>query len=112
MDLVAVIAAVGTFITGGALTKVINARSTRRQAAAEAKKAEAEAEATEIENDATAIATFQTYVVDPLKKEVTGLRRDIKGLHRAIAKISECPHSIDCPVRTELKSESEDDESK
>lgn len=67
------------------------------------KKASEEARSIELDNNKKLLDGFNEYIVEPLKKEVNGLRKDIRMLNRAIDKIQDCPHSSNCPVRSELQ---------
>lgn len=80
----------------GFITTVATLRSTRKRAAAEAKQAEAAYMQAILENN-------KNYVVEPLKKEINALRKALERLTRAINRITDCPHSVDCPVRSELQ---------
>ncbi len=80
----------------GFITTVATLRSTRKRAAAEAKQAEAAYMQAILENN-------KNYVVEPLKKEINALRKALERLTRAINRITDCPHSHDCPVRSELQ---------
>lgn len=83
------------FVSGGLVT-VFTLRSKRRLS-------QAEAEAKEIVNDEKISEVMNNYIVKPLKSEINALRKDVRALQRAIAQISNCPHSDDCPVRRELQ---------
>lgn len=80
----------------GFITALATLRYTRKRAAAEAKQAEAAYMQAILENN-------QKYVVEPLKKEINALRKTVNNLTRAINRVSDCPHAIDCPVRSELQ---------
>lgn len=100
-----IITTVASFVLGGGLMTMITIRATR-------KKANAEAKGSEIENEKYMSQTLMEYIVEPLKKELNALRKDVRKLQKAIDKISECPHSDNCPVRYQLRSDQEADESK
>lgn len=48
------------------------------------------------------VTEFRTFIAEPLQREVSELRQEIKELRYAIQRISDCPHSSNCPVRDEL----------
>lgn len=82
-------------VSGGAVT-IVTLRSKIKQSSEEAKSAE-------LDNDEKAAQIVMGYIVEPLKREINALRRDVRKLNRAIDKIAECPHSVDCPVKKQLK---------
>lgn len=45
------------------------------------------------------VTEFRTFIAEPLQHEVSELRQEVKELRDAIQRISDCPHSGDCPVR-------------
>ena len=45
------------------------------------------------------VTEFSTFIAEPLQKEVSELRQEVKELRDAIQRISDCPHSADCPVK-------------
>lgn len=99
------------FVSGGLVT-LLTIKATRHKAEAEADNTEAQAEGAKLENDEKASQIILQYVVEPLKKEINALRKDVRALNRAIAKISDCPHADDCPVRRELQNNENNDAGK
>lgn len=93
-------------VLGGTLiVTLVTLRSTKKKASEEAK-------SMEIDNLKKLIDGFNEYIVEPLKKEVNGLRKDVKTLNRAIARIQDCPHAGNCPVRSELQNSEDSTEDK
>ena len=45
------------------------------------------------------VKEWRTYIAEPLQREVSELRQEVKELRDAIQRISDCPHSADCPVK-------------
>lgn len=88
---------------GGGLVTLITLRSIRKKANSEAKDSEAKARGTELENDEKAAQIVMNYIVEPLKKEINALRKDVRNLQKAIDKVSDCPYSVNCPVKRELQ---------
>lgn len=80
----------------GFLGSIVTLRETKR-------KAQAEVDAAKATNANSILETNQKYIVEPLKKEINALRKTVNQLTRAINRITDCPHSIDCPVRSELQ---------
>jgi uncharacterized protein YlxW (UPF0749 family) len=101
MELVSLI--LNVLFGGGLLLTVFTLKSA-------AKKASAEAENAELENDEKASKLLMDYIVEPLKKEINGLRKDVRRLQKAIDKIVDCAYADDCPVRSELRKQREDNE--
>lgn len=87
---------INALISGGLLITLVTLRAKRKRAMAEAKQVEAAYTQAILENN-------QKYVVEPLKKEINALRKTVNNLTRAINRVSDCPHAIDCPVRSELQ---------
>ena len=81
---------------GGFLITLVTLRASR-------KKANAEADAQQLGNASQLIQEYQKSIVEPLKKEINALRKTVGQLTRAINRITDCPHSVDCPVRSELQ---------
>ena len=52
---------------------------------------------------------FRELIARPLEDEVMKLRTEVNQLRDAIQKISDCPHSGSCPVRDELRKQSDSD---
>ena len=52
---------------------------------------------------------FRELIARPLEDEVMKLRTEVNQLRDAIQKISDCPHSGSCPVRDELRKQSQGD---
>ena len=50
---------------------------------------------------------FRELIARPLEDEVMKLRTEVNQLRDAIQKISDCPHSGSCPVRDELRKQSD-----
>lgn len=98
MDLNIVSIVLNAVLSVGFLTAIFTLRETKR-------KAKADAAAVETTNVDSILETNQKYIVEPLKKEINALRKNVNSLTRAINRISDCPHSIDCPVRNELQRE-------
>ena len=78
------------------ITTIVTLRETKR-------KAQAEVEAAKTTNANSILETNQKYIVEPLKKEINALRKTVNQLTRAINRITDCPHAVDCPVRSELQ---------
>ena len=53
------------------------------------------------------VTEWRTYIAEPLQREVGELRNEVASLRDAIQKISDCPHSGSCPVRDELRKQSD-----
>ena len=53
------------------------------------------------------VTEWRTYIAEPLQREVGELRNEVAQLRDAIQKISDCPHSGSCPVRDELRKQSD-----
>lgn len=89
---------------------VVTLRASRRKAEAEADGAVADTEQKNMSLAKDYVEEFQANIRDPLLKEVKGLRRDVKNLKNAINRVNECPHKEECPVRSELQKQQENEE--
>lgn len=88
---------------GGFLITLVTLRASR-------KKANAEADAQQLANAQLLIQEYRESFVEPLKKEINALRKTVNQLTRAINRITDCPHSVDCPVRSELQKQQDSDQ--
>ena len=55
------------------------------------------------------VTEFRTYIAEPLQREVGELRQEVAELRYAIERISDCPHHDACPVREQLRGQSQGD---
>lgn len=88
---------------GGFLITLVTLRASR-------KKANAEADAQQLGNAQLLIQEYQKNIVEPLKKEINALRKTVGKLTGAINRITDCPHSVDCPVRNELQKQQDSEQ--
>jgi hypothetical protein len=70
---------------------------------------ESDTNGVEIANAKEVLKTQMEYIITPLQNEIKALRKDVRSLRRAVEKISDCPHSSDCPVRRELQNNETND---
>lgn len=91
-----------SLLGGGLIVTLWTLKETKKKAAEEARQVETT-------NTDSILETNQKYIVEPLKKEINGLRTTVKGLTKALNRISDCPHSSDCPVRTELQKQQDNE---
>lgn len=94
--------ALNAVLSGGIIASLWTMRETKKKAAEEARQVETT-------NTDSILETNQKYIVEPLKKEINGLRKTVQGLTKALNRISDCPHSDSCPVRTELQKQQDND---
>ncbi len=103
MNLEIITLILNALLSGSLIVTLVTLKATRKKANANANAAEASAERTSLENDRYLSENINSLLVSPLKKEMNALRKVVQKLQKAIDKVSDCPHSDNCPVIHQLQ---------
>ncbi|MDR0872980.1 MAG: hypothetical protein LBN27_05870 [Prevotellaceae bacterium] len=110
MDWTTIISLIINLLLGGTLIVTLATLKSTKD------KAEFEAKNTEVDYVKNMMDTQVNFIVEPLKKEIEEMRkrdenhikehskllRSVNRLEKAIERVADCPHSENCPVRTEI----------